>query len=168
MKTLTYLLIPLAVFHLFSCSTTESNDNTPNYNVIEKYNIDSTKLTYQYYQTFGFGEKCEDLRLVFNMNKEVVLKSQLPISQKDLKRINGFDNKADKLEGTSISFNHNSRAVFNDIELEYIKFIKDTSVSINLLKGTYEIETKEFESTLKVYDTETNNLYIETHRCDDM
>ena len=160
------LRLSLIIVITFSCSSNNTDSHTPNYSLIKEFEIDSTKLTYQYYQAFGFNETCEDLRLVFNTNKKVELRNQLPINQSDLKRINEFDNKIDKLVDDSISFAHNSRAAFKDIEIDFIKYIKDSSVSVTLQKGTYELEIKEFKSMLKVYDEETNNLYIEIHRCD--
>ena len=163
-KSLLYLSLLTVI--TFSCSSNQTDSRTPNYTLIKEFEIDSTKLTYQYYQAFGFNETCEDLRLVFNTNQEVELRNNLPINPNDLKRINEFDNKIDKLVGDSISFSHNSRATFNDIEIDFIKYVKDSSVSVKLQKGTYELKIEEFESSLKVYDKESNNLYIEIHRCD--
>jgi len=62
-------------------------------------------LKYQYYQKFGFTDVCEYLRIVLEPIEIPKLNKSLPIDSADLKKINNFSNKTDKLNGDIISFN---------------------------------------------------------------
>jgi len=151
---------------LFSCGGNIEKTNNPKLNLAKEYGIDSIQLKYQYYQKFGFNEVCEDLRMVSRLNKPPKLNKNLPIEPIDLKKINSFSNKTDKIKGKYISFKSDLRNQFHDIELEFIEFIKDSSLIIKLNKGRYEITETELSSILKVFDSESGLLYIESHKCD--
>lgn len=153
-------------FGLVSCGTNTKTENEPNMNLASQYKIDSTQLVYQYYQKFGFTDVCEDIRMVAKLNNSPDFKKKLPITEDDLKTINGFSNKVDSINNSQISFNSNTRNQFYDIELDFIEFSTDSLLTIELSNGDYEIIQTDLTSTLKVYDKESGLLYVESHRCD--
>lgn len=155
-------------FALIGCRTDNKNENKPNMNLALEYKIDSTQLVYQYYQKFGFTDVCEDIRMVAELNNSPNFKKRLPITEDDLKTINGFSNKVDSINSSQISFNSNTRNQFYDIELDFIEFNTDSMLTIELSNGEYEISQTDLTSTLKVYDKESGLLYVESHRCDGM
>ena len=156
----------IVVLGLYSCGTRTKNENKPNMNLVMEFGIDSTQLVYQYYQKFGFTDVCEDLRMVTELKNSPEFNKRLPIDMGDLKIINEFSNKVDSIKGSTISFTSNSRIQFYDIELDFIEFSTDSLLTIHLNKGEYEIIQTELTSTLKIFDSESGLLYIESHRCD--
>lgn len=58
------------------------------------------------------------------------------------------------------------RENFDDIELAFISFPADTSFSIDLGRGEYELVETQHSSTLKIYDANSGLMYLEVHRCD--
>jgi len=157
--------ISFIVLFFVSCQVKSNDQYTIDYGVAEEFGIDKTKISYLYYQKFGFTDVCEDIRIV---SKQVSpgLQKTLPISFEDLKRINEFPNKVDDLRLDSISFSSNTRGAFIDIELDYQEYKPEKSILLYLNEGEYEIIQTEFSSILKVYDSQTQQLYIEVHRCD--
>ena len=153
-------------FGLIGCGTNTKTENEPNMNLASEYKVDSTQLVYQYYQKFGFTDVCEDIRMVAKLNNSINFKKRLPITEDDLKTINGFSNKVDSINSSQISFNSNTRNQFYDIELDFIEFSTDSLLTIELSNGEYEIIQTDLTSTLKVYDKESGLLYVESHRCD--
>ena len=151
---------------LIGCGTNTKTENQPNMNLASEYEIDSTQLVYQYYQKFGFTDVCKDIRMVAKLNNSPNFKKRLPISEDDLKTINGFSNKVDSFNISQISFNTNTRKQFYDIELDFIEFSSDSLLTIELSNGEYEIIQTELSSTLKVFDKESSLLYVESHKCD--
>ena len=160
---LTSLII---AFVLIGCTTNTKNKNQPNLTLAAEYNIDSTQIVYQYYQKFGWTDVCEDIRMVAKLNNSPNFKKRLPITEVDLKTINGFPDKVDSFNISQISFNSNTRNHFHDIELDFFEFITDSSLTIELSDGEYEIIQTEFISILKVFDKESGLLYVESHKCD--
>lgn len=153
-------------FILIGCGTNTKNENKPNMVLASEYKIDSTQLVYQYYQKFGFTDVCEDIRMVAKLNNSPNFKKRLPITEDDLKIINGFSNKTDSINKSQISFNSNTRSQFYDMKLDFIEFKTDTIMTIELSNGDYEIIQTNLTSTIKVYDKDSDLLYIESHRCD--
>lgn len=152
---------------LASCGTSTKQDNAPNMSFVMEFGIDSTQLLYQYYQKFGFTDVCEDLRMVAKLNESPKLGKNLPINDEDLKTINNFSNKVDRIESSTISFKSNPRSQFYDIELNFIEFVTDSTLTVKLKTGEYEITQTESTSTLKVFDSDSKLLYIEIHKCDE-
>ena len=151
---------------LIGCETNTKSKNKPNMNLASEYKIDSTQLVYQYYQKYGFTDVCEDIRMVAKLNNSPNLNKRLPITEEDLKTINGFSNKVDSLNSSQISFNSNTRNQFYDIELDFIEFSTDSLLTIELSNGEYEIIQTKLTSILKVFDRESGLLYVESHKCD--
>lgn len=161
-KILVYVVI---IFFLLNCTAKEDKTNIANYKLAEDFGIDSVDLIYQYYQKFGFTDLCEDLRMV-SQKSLIKLNKKLPIDSNDLKIINNFPNKTDKINGKKLSFNSTLRQQFKDIELVFIEFKQDSMLLLSLENGEYEIKETKWNSTLKIYDNESGLYYIEIHQCD--
>jgi hypothetical protein len=168
MKLITLLNISLLAFGLMSCNTSTNHvrKNEPDMSLATEFGFDSTQLIYQYYQKFGFGEMCEDIRMLCKAQEPQNFKKSLPISDDDLKKINQFPNKVDSINGAAISLVKNTRREFQDIELDFTEFSLDSLPTIQLANGEYEIIETEWSSTLIIYDVESGLLYLESHRCD--
>lgn len=151
---------------LSSCDTSTVIRNEPDISLATEFGLDSTQLFYQYYQKFGFGETCEDIRMLCKAQEPQRFKKSLPISDDDLKKINQFPNKVDSINGATISLAKNTRREFQDIELDFAEFSLDSLPTIQLTKGGYEIIETEWSSTLIINDIESGLLYVEAHRCD--
>ena len=153
-------------FGFCSCGTSNKIESKPDMSLALEFGLDSTQLVYQYYQKFGFTDVCEDLRMLAKLKDSPQFKKRLPITNDDLKIINGFSNKVDSIKDSQISFETNTRSKFYDIELDFIEFSSDSLLKIQLTNGEYEIIQTEMTSTLKVFDRESGLLYAESHRCD--
>lgn len=167
MKPIVFFFCVCVTLVLIRCAPKSGQEMLPDMKLAAEFEVDSTQLAYQYYQKFGFTDVCEDLRMVSKLKVSPNLKKKLPIEPKDLEIINEFPNKVDRLEEFEISFDTNARSAFHDMELKFIEFISDTTLSVQLEKGEYEISQTELLSVFKVYDSVSGLLYIEVHRCDE-
>lgn len=155
----------LCSFLCFSCGSNSKAENKPNNKLAADYGIDATKLVYQYYQKFGFTDLCEDLRMVSKQEVSPEFTKKLPFSTDDLKTINGFSNKIDSINGQRVLLNSSIRKHFYDVELEFVEYVTDSTFSVELTNGEYEIIETELKSVIKVYDRTNDLLYIESHSC---
>ena len=150
---------PLKILVLFfspmilSCGNQQNKKQVlPNFDLALEFGSNSLELEYQYYQKFGFTDLCEDIRMIGTPSKAPILIKKLPLEPNDLKIINSFQNKVDKLGGDRVLFPKNLRNIFLDIELDFIEFGRDELPNISLKLGTYEITQKENQLVLKIYN----------------
>ncbi len=121
------------------------------------------EILYQYYDNFGF-EACINYRVLYALETNEFTKIEnknkwkaLPISKKDLIKINDMTNKADTVIITT-KYNIIDRAkyYFADIRNEATEFIIDEDKCfINLTKGFYTLT----DSSFTVYNKENNCNY---------
>jgi len=168
MKRFFCLWIIVGVFHLgiIACNDSPKIENRPNFTLSQEFGIDSTELVYQYYQQFGFSDLCEDLRFVTKQLVEPSFKNVLPLSPEHLAIIAEFPNKGDLVREKIVIGNREARSVNQDIELDFLEYIPDSTLIFQLQEGSYEIVQSDTSSILKIYDTIHKLLYIEVHRCD--
>lgn len=147
-------------------STPKKFEDQPDYNLIEEFGIDSSELVYQYYQSFGFTDLCEDLRLISKQPIAPGLQNNLPLTQEDLSVINSFPNKSDSLQEKIILGNLEARSAQQDIESRFLEYIPDSSLAFQLMEGEYEIIQTDTSAIIRIFDSINKLLYIEVHRCD--
>ena len=152
---------------LNSCgATTENGITKPNKALAEEFGIKSSDLLLQRYQKFGFTDICEDIRMIAKCPSEPLLTKSLPISPEDLNHFNRTTNKVDSLNGIEISTSRLSRSFYQDIELEYVNFVANSNVTVQLSFGEFELTKLDYGLKLTVYDRNNQLIYIEVHRCD--
>jgi len=168
MKKFLGLWIIVGVIHLaiFGCTDSQKIENQPNFTLSQEFGIDSTEVVYQYYQQFGFTDLCEDLRLISRQPIVPDFEKALPISPEDLAIIAEFPNKADLFQEKIVIGNREARSVNQDIELDFLEYIPDSSLVFQFQDGAYEIAQTDTSSILKIFDSIHKLLYIEVHRCD--
>lgn len=135
-------------------------------NLVKRFDLDTSKIVYQFYQEFGFTDLCKQIRLVSQTDSFPDLNNMLPISQDDLKKINSIPNKMDSIFRDSLIPIYSGRFYFQDIELDYFSYQPDSSLTIGLKKGKYDLVQTGLRTELIIFDSFKNMLYIEIHECD--
>jgi hypothetical protein len=158
-------IIPILIMVMPKGSVTALSEK-PDKNLGKEYLTDFSKIEYQYGQKFGFHETCDHIRIFGKPKNRVQLKNRLPISEKDLKSINGFLNKVDEFKVGIFSPVYEYSDAFSHMRISQFEYKSGANLKMNTKKGTYEIYESKLKSTFKIYDAETNRLYIETHFCD--
>jgi hypothetical protein len=172
MKTMILLLFSQILF--FGCASNEAIDkltvpNKKRDNQLTKYNF-KAEILYQFYENFGFTDVCINYRVLYSLqaNEFTKIKEKnkwkaLPISKKDLEKINDITNKVDTVIVTN-KYNviYREKYIFADIRNEATEFvIKEDKCFINLMQGYYSFS----DSSLTIYNKENNLLYHELYFC---
>lgn len=172
MKTMILLLFSQILF--FGCASNEAIEkltipDKKRDSQLTKYNFEG-KILYQYYEYFGFTDGCINYRVLYLLqaNEFTKIKEKnkwkaLPISKKDLEKINDITNKVDTVVVTN-KYNviYREKYAFADIRNEATEFIiKEDNCFINLMQGYYALT----DSSFTVYNKENNLLYHELYFC---
>ena len=157
----------LLSFIFISCVDAEKDETSElNKNLTEELGIDVSDVLYQRFQKFGFTDVCEDIRIISKLSTSPELANQLPMTMEDLTKFNSTPNKVDTLNGLSITTSAVPRDFYLDIELEYVNFVSDSNLTVQLEFGEYELKELAFGRQLTIFDSRNGLLYIELHRCD--
>jgi hypothetical protein len=167
MKKLFFILIVITNGFLQSCNSETEEAETVQLSGMHTPGIKKQDVLYQFYQRYGFTDVCIHRRTLYKTNlNEGSLKGwkQLPMTKGDIEKVNGLENKVDKINGTDFRIIYRQRKRFEDIELEQSEFKNTGSVQPGSLfkTGLYKVN----DTVFLLYDTNANLIYQEEHFCD--
>ncbi|MEL6850491.1 MAG: hypothetical protein AAFP92_18365 [Bacteroidota bacterium] len=168
MLTIRQLICVMFGFALLACNSNENGDAEflPHPGYIKGYEIEKDQILYQYFEKFGFTDICIHIRSYFAVENWSITDGwkELPMTSKDISKVNSIPNKIDSLESDVLSIFYQDKDFFADISLSSDEFIRDTvfAKTINLKQGYYRLT----ESTFEVYDSNSGAIYYENHSCD--
>jgi hypothetical protein len=159
------LMLKVGIVLLLTACETEDGRVLSDIPEFEKYELENSKVLYQYYEKFGFTDVCTHSRMYFKASGITSGNGwkRLPFSKHDLALINSFSNKVDTLDKVALNVVYPLKDYFSDISLDQREYRKDSvfSATIPLGNGYYKVGVHSFE----IYFNVLNTMYCEYHTC---
>ena len=164
MRYILYIL----TFSLFQNCISVSTDNIqrleePNYFILNDFGLHKTgKIIYQFYQSYGFTDKEEQLIMIIEADNVDMLKYDLPIDSLKIRRIEHID---------FIKFTNNGqidfepeKTIHSDIRLKSWEYDVSDKKKVFCKEGKYSLFQNDSLETIIIYDEKTKLMYVESKK----
>lgn len=167
MTRIKYILTILTVVIIQSCISSSADEiekrEEPDKVVLKKFGINTKgKILYQFYQSYGFTDKEEQLIMIVDPDKFDFLTNDLPFDSIKIKRMEYIDFRKFRTNA-QINFEPD-KAMFSDIQLESWEYDNGDNKKVFCGQGKYKIAKSKSLETIFLYDQKSKLLYIESKR----
>jgi len=151
---------------LFQNCISSSTDNIerleePDYFILNDFGLNNKtgKIIYQFYQSYGFTDKEEQLIMIVEPYNFGVLKYDLPIDSLKIRRIKHIDFRKFTKNG-QIDFGP-EKIMHTDIRLKSWEYDKSNKKKVFCREGKYSLLKNDSLETIIIYDEKTKLIYVE-------
>jgi len=170
MKSILHTTLLIIFFGSFGCITPSEQvidiRDSPDLDIQKKFNIDTKgEIVHQFYQSYGWDDKMEQLIMIFEKKQFSVFAAKLPMDSIQVSNLRWVNKeKFNKQEGIDYKMDQYLHA---DIRLESFLFDDKSDVTICKRSGEYTILSNDTLETIMIRDSQSDLLYIESVKCVD-
>ena len=164
MRYILYILTVLLFQNCISLSTDNIESlEEPDYFILNNFGLNKMgRITYQFYQSYGFTDKEEQLIMIIEPNNVDFLKYDLPIDSLKIITVEHIDFRKFTKSG-QIDFEP-EKIMHADIRLKSWEYDKGDKKNIFCREGKYSLLQNDSLETIIIYDKKTKLMYVESKK----
>ncbi len=166
-KEMRYLLTLLIAFIFQSCISPSSEKietlKNPDILILKDFGLNvSGEIIYQFYQSYGFTDKEEQLIMIVKPNDIEYLVNELPFDSVEIRKMERID-FTKFIKDDQINFEPD-KIMQADIRIEAKEYDKGDKRNVFYGRGKYKLSKSDTLETAILYDGQTKLLYVESKK----